>query len=99
MARRHEVQTYIRSRNDLFRFFKCEDDYPPRMLTDFQWTVIHENDVSFFAYWKDGEGRKTAVIARKNGQPILYRTKDYTMVIAIDCIKTAFVVKNTEEKI
>ena len=35
-----------------------------------------------------------AVIVKKGGEPMIYKTKDYTMVVAIDCVKIGFVFRN-----
>ena len=37
-----------------------------------------------------------AVIVKKNGIPMVYQKKEYTMVVAIDCVKIAFVFQNNQ---
>ena len=49
---------------------------------------------SFLCYWTD-EGKKIdAVVVKKSGTPMIYKTKDYTMVVAIDCVKIGFIFRN-----
>ena len=52
------------------------------------WQKNHER---FFAE----EGKKVdAVVVKKGGEPMIYKTKDYTMVVAIDCVKIGFIFRN-----
>ena len=39
--------------------------------------------------------RINAVIVKRNGVPMVYQKKEYTMVVAIDCVKIAFVFRNS----
>ena len=49
---------------------------------------------TFLCYWTD-EGKKIdAVVVKKSGTPMIYKTKDYTMVVAIDCVKIGFIFRN-----
>lgn len=56
--------------------------------------VREDEDFTFLCYWTD-EGKKIdAVVVKKSGTPMIYKTKDYTMVVAIDCVKIGFIFRN-----
>ena len=91
------LQTYMDYKAKVFRYFDCEEDYYIRICTDYKWQLLPGEGVTFFAYWLPGHAPTQAVVVSKSGVPIVYRTKDLTMIIAIDCIKMAFIMNNTDE--
>lgn len=88
------LKNYISSKKMLMKQFSCDDDFFIKPLENLKWAVKSEDDFSFLMYWTDDDKRHSAVIVKKNGSPMVYKTDMYTMVIAIDCIKTAFVFSN-----
>ena len=95
---RNVVANYIKSQQNLFKYFNCPENYLVRPMVGYNWQVFEEGNITFFSYWKEDIPRQNAVIVKKDGFPQIYKAKDYTMVVAIDCIKTAFVMKNTDEE-
>lgn len=91
------LRSYVTSKKNLFEYFKCREEYPVVMLTENRWAVKETEGMYFLTYWtKDEERQFNYVVVKKDGEPLVYKTRDYSMVIAIDCIKTAFVFKNNE---
>ena len=92
------VMDYIEVQKNVYDYFQCKEDYLIKPLVGFRWRVIKEEGISFFTYWTHSGVKKDAVVVKKNGVPQVFKTKDYTMVIAIDCIKIAFIMKNTDRQ-
>ena len=94
---RKAVPEYIVARNNLFRYFDCPDSYLVRTMTNTEWTVRTEEGISFLTLFIE-DTRAEFVVVRKDNAPLVYQSGEYTMVIAIDCIKIAFVLKNESEQ-
>jgi len=95
---RKAVQEYIAARDGLFRFFGCAEQYPVRTATHAKWMLPEKENVSFLVLFDAADAREEYVAVRKEDKPLVYKNGDYTMVIAIDCVKTAFVLKNSGER-
>lgn len=88
------VTNYINHKKDLMDSFNCQNDYYIQPITEYKWDIKKEEDVYILSYWED-EGNKTdLVIVKKNGEPIIFNNDNYTMIIGINCIKIAYIVKN-----
>ncbi|MDD4842718.1 MAG: hypothetical protein PHU31_00085 [Anaerotignum sp.] len=88
------VQDFIQASKRLADLFGCEADFFIKPLLDLEWTVRRDDDFYFLCYWLENDKKVEAVIVKKNGEPLIYHTKDYSMVIAIDCVKIGFVFRN-----
>lgn len=94
MAKREPVLDFEQSRKRVVDYFGCDSDFFMKPLLDLEWTVKESEDFYFLSYWT-AEGKKIdAVVVKKGGQPMIYKTKDYTMVVAIDCVKIGFIFRN-----
>ena len=63
-------------------------------MKEMNWVVKEQEDFAFLSYWTE-EGKKVdAVVVKKGGEPMVYRKKEYTMVVAIDCVKIGFVFRS-----
>ena len=64
--------------------FGVEGDFFVKPLLDFEWAVKDNEDFAFLSYWTN-EGKKVdAVIVKKGGDPMIYKTKEYTMVVVLN---------------
>lgn len=91
---RKVVQDYVSAKKNLLEYFSCKDDYPVVVLLKNKWE-IHENEGMYFLACQTEEGEQlNYAVVKKDGEPLIYKTREHSMVIAIDCIKTAFVFKN-----
>ncbi|MCI8629868.1 MAG: hypothetical protein HFE57_10335 [Firmicutes bacterium] len=93
---RDVVQEWIQTQNEVLQFFQCEGEFFIKPL-DYEWTIRHTEDFYFLSYWIRKNKRVDAVIVKKNGLPMVYRKREYTMVVAIDCVKIAFVFRNSQQ--
>ena len=48
-------------------------------------------------YWRDGGKLNECIIVKKNNEPVIIRKKDYTMILVIECVKVAVILKNDME--
>ncbi len=94
MARKEPVLDYEQSRKRVSDYFGCDGDFFLKPLLDLEWAVKNEEDFYFLSYWTK-EGKKVdAVVVKKGGEPMIFRTKEYTMVVAIDCVKIGFIFRS-----
>ena len=91
------IKDYIKSQKALKRYFDCQEDYLIKELTTHKWQIIPQEGIVFLQYWNDDNNKAKAVVVNKNEKPLIYATEEYTMVIAIDCIKIAFVFSNVNK--
>lgn len=89
------VQQFIQTQKQVLDFFQCEGDFFIKPLMEYEWTVCSTEDSYFLSYWMKPNKRINAVIVKRNGVPMVYQKKEYTMVVAIDCVKIAFVFRNS----
>ncbi|KXL52384.1 hypothetical protein CLNEO_23180 [Anaerotignum neopropionicum] len=95
MAKAKEpVQDFVQASKRVADFFGSEGDFFLKPLLDLEWTIRRDDDFYFLCYWLENDKKVEAVIVKKNGEPLIYRTKDYSMVVAIDCVKIGFVFRN-----
>ncbi len=78
-------------------YFGCSDDYFIKLMLEMDWALRTQEDFTFLTY-VDRNGKKSdAVVVKRGGEPMVFRAKDYTMVVAIDCVKIGFVFRNGKE--
>lgn len=88
------IQEYLEKRKHIMDYFKCDGDFFIKPLLDAQWFIRRDDDFYILSYWDGTKPRANAVIVKKAGQPLIFETKGHTMVIAIDCVKIAFLFEN-----
>lgn len=92
------VETYASAQKELLKYFSCDEDFFVKYMSEFTWAVKNDEDFYFLYYWnKDGK-RKDAVVVKKNGEPMIFKTEQYTMIIGIDCVKIGFIFDNENKK-
>ena len=92
-----KLNNFIAVKQSLLKYFNCADDYYIKPMPDYEWCVKQDDGVAILCYWKGAE-RADAVVVRKDGKPQVFRKSDYTMVVAIDCVKIAFVLESGKER-
>jgi len=92
------VEEYIEVKEDIKKYFGCPNDYFIKPLVNHDWSVYGDEGIFFLTYWDDDEKKTTAMVVKKDNKPLIYKAKDYTMVIALDCVKIAFILKNVREQ-
>lgn len=88
------VKNFITLKKDLKSYFNCEEEYFYKIITDYEWHIKENENIYILNYWKNSEPINECVLVKKEGKPLIYQGKDYTLLIGIECIKIAFIVKN-----
>ena len=88
-----ELKTYAHAKKDLLQKFDCQQDLPVRILMDTPWRIEENDGMSFLYYIQDAE-EFVSVIVNKNGTPWVSKCDGFTMAVAIDCLRFAFILKN-----
>ncbi len=99
MAKAKEpVLEFERSKKRVAAYFGCDGDFFLKPLLGLEWAVRQDEDFTFLSYWTE-EGKKVdAVVVKRSGSPMIYKTKEYTMVVAIDCVKIGFIFCNEKDQ-
>lgn len=92
---RNTVDAYIEAGERLFAAFGCAQHYYIRPMPGCPWQVLH-GEIPILSYERNGA--HNAVIVRQDGRPLIYRAGGYALVIAIDCVKIAFLLDELKER-
>lgn len=92
-----KVRDLIDITSELIKDFGCENDFFLKPLIDLEWTVKSTEDFSMLSYWDSNDKKIEAIIVRKKLEPLIFEYGDYTMVIAIDCVKIGFIFKSNKK--
>ena len=89
------VDNFLAAADALAAAFECGTEFPFRVCAGEKWR-LSEAGGSFFLGLESPEDGKTRAfaVAKAGGEPMLFEYSRYTMVVAIDCIKTAFILEN-----
>lgn len=85
---------FLKAQETLMEQFKCDTNYFIKPLVNSKWALKIEESAVFLTYCYEKMERVTLVVSRKEGNPEFYKSNEYTMIVAIDCIKIAFIFKN-----
>ncbi len=89
----NQITSFKQTKDDIFLKFGVENKYFLNMFDDYEWEILSDGDINMVKYQKD-DISKTNLIIKKNNNPFIIEKDGYTMIIAIDCVKIAFVFKN-----
>ena len=93
------VVDFEQARKRLNGYFGCDSDFFVKPLLDYEWAVRQDEDFAFLSYWTEDGKKVDAVVVKKGGEPMIYKTIDYTMVVAIDCVKIGFIFRNGKNQL
>ncbi len=88
-----KIKTLISTKKAIFKDFKIEEDYYVQTMENYSWSIVEREGLNFLSYW-DNKTKAEKIIVNKNGEPIVSKTKDYTLVVIIDCVKVAYILEN-----
>ena len=91
------LKKYAENKNKILSGFDCSTDYFIKIAADANWRVKEADGMFFLTYWREGEKLNECVIVKKNNEPVIVRKKDYTMIVVIECVKVAIILKNYME--
>lgn len=94
-----KVMGFMGSCEQLKEYFGCSVgfDFFLKPLVDFEWAIRCDDEFNFLSYWGKDGNKVEAVVVKKDGEPLVYRQDEYSMVMAIDCVKTGFIFRNNME--
>lgn len=90
------IDNFIDAKKQLNEYFNCNEDFFIKPLTNNRWSIKNADGIFFLSYW-DNNKQKDCVLVKKNNKPMIFKTNEHTMVIGIECIKLAFILKNNNE--
>lgn len=92
------INNFTNIQTDIREIFGCNNDFFINPMLDSDW-IIQENDETFFLSFIDAKkNAKTCVISRRNGIPLIFEREEVTMVVAIECVKIAFIFLNKNKQ-
>jgi hypothetical protein len=89
------VASFVQAKNDLLKLFNCDDNFYIKPEVDAKWSLRELEGTCFVSYGKDGTKPTDAVVTRKNGDFYIVEKAEYTMVVCIECVKIALILKNS----
>lgn len=92
------INNFINSKKQVNKFFNCDEDFFIKTLLDSKWQIKDGDGVFFLTYFENNK-QNDCVIVKKNNKPMIFETNDFTMVVGIECIKLAFILKNDNKMI
>lgn len=87
------VDNFINAQKEMFKVFELGKAYHIKVLIDKKWTVNDFEDGQILRYWINDDRYDDCVIVKENGDSIIREYNEYSIVIALDCVKTAFLFK------
>ena len=91
----NDVEKDVSVEKKLMKYFNCDGNYFVKAAVDCGWRIKEIDGNYFVAYWKEGEAPTECVVVKKNSEPLIFKKSDYTMIICIECVKIALVLKNS----
>ena len=88
------IDGYLTAKKNLLSHFNCRQDYPIKDATGYYWEITGDGEVSILSYHESPDKKYQAVIVRGESGPLVYVARDYTLAVAIDCVRTAFLLRN-----
>ncbi|MFV0505066.1 MAG: hypothetical protein ACK5LT_14040 [Lachnospirales bacterium] len=86
------IDNFLQAKINLYDYFAMDYNYDIRINNNIKWKVEDSEGTSFLTYWINNE-KFTNLIVKKD-EPLIVEKSQYTMVIAIDCVKIAYVFNN-----
>jgi hypothetical protein len=93
---RHQINTLLKTQKQLMKYFNCPNEYFIKPLADTPWEIVGSEDMKILTY-EHNNTTYNAVIVRNNGKYMIYRSRGYVCVVAIDCVKIAFIFDESRE--
>ncbi len=84
------VDDFVNAQKVIFNVFELGKDYHVKVFTDCKWTLNDFEDGQILRYWLKEDRFEDCVIVKENGESIIRQYEKYSIVIALDCVKTAF---------
>ncbi len=83
------INKYIELEKNIKKRFNIDDNVYIKSMLDTKWKIRNDNGIHFLSLI-NGEKLVEQVIVNKDGKPNMTNYKNTTCVVAIDCVKIAF---------
>jgi hypothetical protein len=91
------VNAFLNAKIQFLAGFNCPGDYFINPLTESPWRINESKEMPVLSY-ENKNHTHHAVIVQQNNQPLIYRAGGYALVVAIDCVKVAFLLDERREQ-
>lgn len=91
------VNEFISIKNKINKHFNCDENFFISPLSDYSWNIKNNDGIFILTYWNKDNIAKECVVAKKNNSPLILEREKYTMIIAIECVKVAFIFSNSNK--
>ena len=85
------IKSYFAAEAALFDFFGCAERFPIKSMRSCKWRIFEDGGMYFLTCIENNNNKMDFVVVKKDGEPMIFEKKGYSMIIGIDCIKMAFV--------
>ncbi len=96
-ATRSIVDDFISCQKNLFEAFEIDKQYHVKSLIGSKWTINDFDDGKILRYWITEDKFDDCVIVKENGDSVIREYEGFSIVIALDCVKTAFMFKTVDK--
>ncbi len=87
------IKDFVESQKNIFDAFDLEKSYHVKPFLNNKWTTNDFDGGQILRYWVNENRYDDCVIVKENGESIIREYEEYSVVIALDCVKTAFLFK------
>lgn len=87
------INEFIETQKSIFDAFDLGKTYHIKNLTDKKWSLRDFDDGKILRYWLNDDRYEDCVIVKEQGESVIKEYEGYSIVVALDCVKTAFLFK------
>ena len=91
------ISQFTDTKKEIFKAFNCPDHYFLKCALNAKWNINNEEAMSFLSYSENNQSPSNCVIINRENKPMIFEYENYTMVIVIECIKTAIIFDNANK--
>lgn len=84
------VSQFIDVQKSIIEAFDLDRTYHIKNLTDKKWSLRDFEDGKILRYWLSDDKHEDCVVVKERGDSIIREYEGYSIIIALDCVRTAF---------
>ncbi|MFV0518802.1 MAG: hypothetical protein ACK5LY_00875 [Lachnospirales bacterium] len=88
------IETFIDVKEKIHTLFNVSEEFFIKPILECEWDINEIDGIMFFKYKLDNKIFEQVVV-RQNGENLYKVINEYTLIVAIDCVKISFLVKNS----
>ena len=81
----------------IFEEFGCPPDYSVKYAENAMWRTTQDGAMTFLSYGESNERLANCVVVNREGKPMIYTKDGYTLIVVIECVKTAIIFRNEKK--